>query len=262
MQIRESLLSLAQPIDQFKLHPRNVRQGDIGAISESLRAHGQYRAIVVQRGTNHILAGNHTYQAAKALGWKEIAVTYVDCDDDQALRIMLADNRTNDLASYDDDALTGLLKELVSSERGLDDTAYSANDLDELIKSLEPFPDTADSDAVTYSQATKIPQYEIVGEQPTVNELFDNTKSTQLSEDIMKVDMPDDVRDFLLTAASRHIVFNYQKIAEFYPHMPAEVQRLMEQSVLVIIDIDDAIANGFATFAKTVADLRDSEDEE
>lgn len=260
MGIRESLLSLAQPIEQFKVHPKNVRQGDIGAISESLKAHGQYRPIVVQRGTNHILAGNHTYQAAKALGWKEIAVTYVDCDNDQAVRILLADNRTNDLASYDDTALVELLKELNSTELGLSDTAYSANDLDDLVRTFDY--DSASNDSVTYSQATKIPQYEIVGDKPATHELFDATKATQLMEAVRRTEMPDDVRDFLLTAASRHIVFNYAKIAEFYPHMPAEVQRLMEQSVLVIIDVEDAIANGFASFAKTIADLRDSEDEE
>jgi len=122
MQIRESLLSLAQPISQFRVHPKNVRQGDIGAIAESLKAHGQYRPIVVQRSTNQILAGNHTFQAAKSLGWNEIAATYVDCDDDQAVRILLADNRTNDLASYDDSALIDLLKELSASDTGLEKT--------------------------------------------------------------------------------------------------------------------------------------------
>jgi hypothetical protein len=50
----------------------NVRQGDIGAISESLKAHGQYRPIVVDKRTNRILAGNHTWKAAKSLGWTQI----------------------------------------------------------------------------------------------------------------------------------------------------------------------------------------------
>lgn len=260
MQIRESLLSLAQPISQFRVHPKNVRQGDIGAIAESLKAHGQYRPIVVQRSTNQILAGNHTFQAAKSLGWNEIAATYVDCDDDQAVRILLADNRTNDLASYDDSALIDLLKELSASDAGLEKTLYSGNDLDDLIKSLEF--DTGSADSVTYSQATKIPQYEIVGEEPVTTELFDTTKTDELLEAIRKTDMTDEIRNFLTTAATRHIVFNYQKIAEFYPHMSPEVQRLMEQSALVIIDIGDAIANGFAVFAKTISELRDSEDDE
>ena len=98
MNIREEIAPLAQPIDDFKTHPRNVRQGDVGAISESLKAHGQYRPIVVQRSTGYVLAGNHTFMAAKSLGWDKIAVTYVDCDEEQATRILLVDNRANDLA--------------------------------------------------------------------------------------------------------------------------------------------------------------------
>ena len=48
-------------------------------------------------------------QAAKALGWPEIAVTWVDVDEEQAARIVLVDNRTNDLAGYDEAALADLL---------------------------------------------------------------------------------------------------------------------------------------------------------
>lgn len=124
-------------IDDVRPHPKNVRQGDIGAICESLQAHGQYRAIVAQRSTGLILAGNHTWKAAKQIGWRDIAVHFIDCDDDQAMRILLADNRANDLASYDDAALAELLKELNATELGLQGTLFDGNDLDELIVKLE-----------------------------------------------------------------------------------------------------------------------------
>jgi ParB-like chromosome segregation protein Spo0J len=97
-------------LNTLTLHPKNVRQGDVGAIVESLNLHGQYRPIVAQKSTGYILAGNHTWKAASALGWKEIAVTYVDVDDDQAARILLVDNRANDLATYDDVSLANLLR--------------------------------------------------------------------------------------------------------------------------------------------------------
>lgn len=130
--IRTEIASLAKAIDSVTPHPRNVRQGDVGAICESLESHGQYRPIVVHKSTGHILAGNHTYQAAKALGWKKIAMTFVDCDDEQALRILLVDNRANDLAIYDDNALADLLKELSASE-GLQGTLFDGDDLDDLL---------------------------------------------------------------------------------------------------------------------------------
>jgi len=114
-------------------HPKNVRQGDVGAISMSLEMHGQYRPIVAQKATGYILAGNHTYKAAMSLGWKDIAVTYVDVDDDQALRILLMDNRANDIASYDEGGLGEVLSLLMDTEKQLAGTGFNPEDLDELL---------------------------------------------------------------------------------------------------------------------------------
>lgn len=114
------------PLNVLKPHPRNPRRGNPDAIAESLKYHGQYRPIVVQASTNHIVAGNHTYQAAKQLGWGTIAVTYLDIDDDTAERILIADNRTSDLASYNNN----LLSELLHSLPDLDGTGFTQMDLD------------------------------------------------------------------------------------------------------------------------------------
>jgi len=133
------------PITSVKPHPRNVRQGDIGAISRSLKAHGQYRPIVVQRATGLILAGNHTYKAAAALGWSEIEATLVDCDDDEATRILLADNKSSDLASYNDSLLAELLREIAATDAGLDGTLYDGDDLDQIISDVNADAEMQDS---------------------------------------------------------------------------------------------------------------------
>ena len=124
-------------IDSVHPHPRNVRQGDIGAISESLKAHGQFRAITYQKSTGRILAGNHTWKAAKALGWKTIIASAKVCDDEQALRILLADNRSSDLATYDDKELMQLLQDIAATGTELEGTLYDGDDLDDLIYKLE-----------------------------------------------------------------------------------------------------------------------------
>ena len=61
-------------------------------------------------------------------------------------------------------------------------------------------------------------------------------------------------RQFLKDAAGRHNVFNYRNIAEYYAHATPEMQRLMEKSALVIIDINNAIANGYASLFADVLD--------
>lgn len=132
--INESAETIA--IDAVRPHPRNPRQGDIGAIHASIEANGFYGAIVAQRSTGFILAGNHRWQAARHAGATEVPVVWVDVDDDHALRILLADNRTNDLASYDDSALADLLRDILESTGSLDGTGYDGDALDDLLKDL------------------------------------------------------------------------------------------------------------------------------
>jgi hypothetical protein len=116
------LVSLAE----LRRFPSTPREGDIGAISESLRLLGQYRPVVVNKRNNQILKGNHTAAAASSLGWKEIAVVWVDVDDEQATKIVLADNRTADKATYDNDLLASMLDGLSSLEgTGFDYDDYS-----------------------------------------------------------------------------------------------------------------------------------------
>jgi len=146
--IRKELEHLAINIDEIHTHPSNVRQGDVGAICESLKAHGQYRAIVFQKSTGRILAGNHTWKAAKALGWTQIAATPVICDDQQALRILLADNKANDLATYDEPELVELLKQLADTDEGLLGTLFDEDELDSLIADQSHFELPTDVDDV------------------------------------------------------------------------------------------------------------------
>ena len=127
--IPETLSALAVPIDSLTPYQDNPRRGDLEAIKESLAANGQYRPIVANRRTGEVLAGNHTLRAAEQLGWTRIAVTWVDVDDETARRIVLVDNRSNDLAGYDDALLASILEDLPD----LEGTGYDQAALAELL---------------------------------------------------------------------------------------------------------------------------------
>lgn len=131
MEIKEVALITLKP------YPNNPRKGNIDLIAQSLETYGQYKPITVNKRTNEILAGNHTYQAALKLGWPTIAATYVDVDANTAAKIVLMDNRTSDAGSYDDGALYGLLDSLDDIEM----TGYTDKDLREL-KELFDAPET------------------------------------------------------------------------------------------------------------------------
>lgn len=124
----------------LKTHPRNPRKGNIEVIAHSLAENLQYAPLVVQAGTNHVLAGNHTLMAARdKLGWSEIDVVMVDVDDERAYRILLSANRTADLGTYDDKLLLELIAELDT----LDGTGYTPDDIAKLQEGSGP-PDNYD----------------------------------------------------------------------------------------------------------------------
>lgn len=125
------------PLDQLSPHPDNARTGNVEMIAESLATNGQYRPIVVQRSTMHVLAGNHTLEAARTLDWQTIEAVIVDVDDENAKRILLVDNRTNDVAGYDDRALADLLRSLADTDGALLGTGYTADDLADLLDILD-----------------------------------------------------------------------------------------------------------------------------
>ena len=102
-------------ISELSLDPKNARkhsQRNLDAIANSLKKFGQRKPIVVHRGV--VLAGNGTLEAAKSLGWTMISVTEVpdDWDMDTAKAYALADNRSSELAEWDDSVLASQLLEL------------------------------------------------------------------------------------------------------------------------------------------------------
>lgn len=106
-----------------------------------------------------------------------------------------------------------------------------------------------------YTKKIQVPQYLPSNICPKLDELMNTQKYGKLIAHINDADISEEEKKFLRFAASRHIIFNYAKIADYYAHASAEVQKLMEESALVIIDINDAIANGYVKLSKEIADI-------
>ena len=123
-------------IPDLRPHPRNPRRGNVEVIAASLKRFGQLRPILVQASTNYIVAGNHTYAAAVELGWDQIAAVVTDMDDDRAAAYLLADNRTAEYATYDEEQLADVLREL-EAIGGLEGTGWTADDFDDLMSELD-----------------------------------------------------------------------------------------------------------------------------
>lgn len=153
--IADDLRPLARPIESLSLLPGNPRRGDVDAVARSYARFGQRKPIVARRdGT--VIAGNHQLLAARKLGWSEIAVVVVDDDDLTASAYALADNRTADLGSYDNEALATLLADVAVDTDLMLATGYTEADLDELIGSTDGgTPPIDEPDAIPESAPSK-----------------------------------------------------------------------------------------------------------
>jgi hypothetical protein len=112
-----------------------------------------------------------------------------------------------------------------------------------------------------YSKKITTPIYEIQGKKPALNKLYDDTRTKEIIEKIKKSNITKAKKDFLIKAAQRHLVFNYQNIAEFYAHEDKEMQELMEDSALVIIDFKSAIEKGFIHMSEEIMNQYGEENE-
>jgi len=132
----------AIPVGDLTRFPGNARRGDVEAIRASIRRNGQYRAIVVRQCDAGliILAGNHTYDALCGEGSETARCEVIECTDDEARRINLADNRYAELGSYDNQELADLLSAL---DGDYDGSGWESGDLDSLNALLAP-PDLDD----------------------------------------------------------------------------------------------------------------------
>jgi DNA modification methylase len=147
--IQNDLLQLAHSITELQLLPGNPRRGDIEAVKRSLEAFGQRKPIVVRRTDNVVIAGNHTLQAAQALGWDEIAVVWVDDDEVTSKAFALADNRTAELGDYDEEALADLINDVGSLNPGLlESSGWDDKAVQELLDRVEQVELPTDVDEV------------------------------------------------------------------------------------------------------------------
>ena len=219
-----------------KQHP----QKQIDHIANSIKRFGWQQPIVVDKD-NVVIIGHGRLLAAKQLLLESVPVVQADDlspEDVKALR--LADNKLNE-----SEWLGGLL------DQELAELAIEGLDMSQFGFDLE-------SDSMKenpYTQKTDIPQYQITGEGVALWDCYTDAKTKELIEEIEQSGIDQKIKDFLKIAAYRHVVFNYQKIAEYYAQADPETQALMEKSALVIIDIDDAIKNGYTLLKQEIEDI-------
>jgi len=127
-------------LDALKPDPNNARkhsERNLDAIKGSLQAFGQRKPIVVAED-NTVIAGNGTVEAAKQLGWVSVSATRIPADwtPEQVKAYAIADNRTGELATWDQNELLSVLSDLDNSDL-LHSVGFDTQDVDNLKALME-----------------------------------------------------------------------------------------------------------------------------
>lgn len=245
------------PADTLKPYEANARTHSpeqIAQLKDLILMAGFVGPILYDFEADHIIAGHGRLMAALELmaeGWgipgpgrkgflpkgKLPVIDGSGMTEAERRAFVIADNQVAARAGWDDELLTLELKALEGFNFKVERLGF---ELGQLQGWMEP-----EKKEELYSRKIQPPTYEPGERMPAVSELVDTSKRDQLVEGILAAQLAPELESFLIHAAERHVVFNFDLIADHYAQAAREVQRLMEASALVLIDFDAAIEGGF-----------------
>lgn len=239
MQIVEKELTWLKP---YANNPRD-NESAVEPVANSIKEFG-FKVPIVATSDGEIINGHTRFKASKLLGLKKVPVIISDdLTEEQIKAFRLADNKTGELADWNEELLA---KELEKLDFNLEQFGFE--------KLADEF-DEEDNEEDPYTSKITTPTYEPTGEEVYLQDLVDTTKRDELIRKIQTADIPSDIEEFLKNAAQRHLRFNYRNIAEYYASAPKEVQELFEDSALVIIDYNKAIENGYLKLTEAIESM-------
>lgn len=238
-------------LNDLKPYEKNAKihtKEQIEQIKKSIEQFGMNDPIAVWGKDNLIVEGHGRLEALKELGYDEVDCIRLDhLTDEERKAYTLAHNKLTMNTDFDFDILSEELENILNIN--MQDFGF----IDELLSESE------DELEKLYTTKINIPQYEIKGEEPHINDLVDDFKVNTYSDLINASGVSEEQKEFLRKAVTRLYTFNYSNIAEYYAHQDKEMQELMEKLALVIIDIKDAIANGYVEVSSKLEDMLNDE---
>lgn len=176
-------------IAELELDPANVRRHDasnLDAIRGSLKRFGQQKPIVVnEKGV--VIAGNGTLTAARSLGWDRIKIVRTELMGSEATAFAIADNRTAELATWDDGALVEQLSALELEDGALLEAAgFSSKELEGMVDDLVGLEPEKPQPAEMDEKADELPELATVEAKTQVGEVVEVGKQKVICGDCIE----------------------------------------------------------------------------
>lgn len=243
-------------INELKQHENNARTHSteqIEQIVNSINEFGWTNPILIDEH-DVIIAGHGRLEAAIKLGIEDVpCIILSGLSETQKRAYLIADNQLALNAGWDIEILQAEIEALKIDDFDINLLGFSDEDFQKMREGLSLSESNSKaSDDNPYTKNVATPLYEPQGEKPELSDMYQTEKLNQLLSKINSSNIDDSVKKFLVSAAYRHVQFNYEAIANFYAHSDKEVQELMEDSALVIIDFNKAIEQGYINLSSEV----------
>lgn len=245
MNIKTELIDIKK-IKNNPNNPRFIRDEKFEKLVNSIKEFPKMLEIrpIVVNDKMIVLGGNMRLKACIEAGLTEVPVIKAkDLTKEEQEQFIIKDNVSG--GEWDWDMIANEWDSDKLDDWGLDIPMFDEEEKEENDEDLHN----------PYTNKIKAPTYEPKNEKPDLKDIVNIEKYEELVEKIKASKHPKKIKDFLLMSATRHIVFNYELIADYYAHSDADIQELMEESALVIIDYNKAVENGFVKMTDQLVDL-------
>ena len=127
------------PVAHLKAWQKNPRDNDkaVPEVMASIKRFG-FAAPIIARPNGEIIAGHTRLKAALELRLPRVPVRYMDLDPAEAHLLALADNRVAEIADWNDDLLSDVLRELEGDGLDLSGIGWDVDELADLLGHNDP----------------------------------------------------------------------------------------------------------------------------
>jgi hypothetical protein len=265
MNIRNRVKSLRMvPASDLRPNPKNWRthpKAQQDALRGVLAEVGLADACLARELPDGSLMLIDGHLRAETLGDGDVPVLILDVTEAEADKLLATLDPLAAMAESDAAKFDALLRNVDTGSEALQQmlaaTAAQAGLYESLSDASGEDSEGGDDESSEnpYTDKVEVPPYAKIGDKPDLSQCFDEAYCLKLLTAIDASDLPENEKHFLRAAAYRHVVFNFQEIANYYAHSQADVQQLMEDSALVIVDLDAAIKNGWTALGASLDNL-------
>jgi hypothetical protein len=123
-------------LQKWKDNPRKNKAA-IKHVAESIKRFGFASPIIARAADKMIIAGHTRYEAAKDLGLDKVPVRYLDLDPADSKLLALADNKTAEVADWDEEKLEQVMQDLLDEGLSLDGLGWTDTELADIVQELK-----------------------------------------------------------------------------------------------------------------------------